>query len=83
MEVFHYEGRNMNGGFVGLRSSISSSVQPPSLQETQSHCRKKLSGNVDFKCWSDKTDKVVFIVFISISLRVTSQLLTIFIHWAI
>lgn len=29
---FHYEGTDMNGGFVGVVSSISSSAQPPSPQ---------------------------------------------------
>lgn len=43
----------------------------------------KLSRNLDFMCWSDKQDDVVFVALTSLSLMVKSRLLTIFIHWAL
>lgn len=79
-EVFHYEGTDMNGGFVGLRGSISSSAQPPSPQETQSHHRRALQ-----QCWFHvlvwrDRQSGVYCVHLFIA---QGEKLTIFIHWAI
>lgn len=72
----------MNGGFVGLGSLIRSSVQAPSLQETRHHHGKALLQVFISRVGLTKQDNVVFVVYTSLSLMGKSQLLTIFIHWA-